>query len=128
MVVIILMAHRCYLGALLAVWHALGWTTTSGVVGGRASAPCWLARALSGVGAVGILAADGGRIWCVAAGAALLDGEEAQAAVEAFLGDSVVATLAVDGVGRGALAARLADMEQLGGRAGGGAALHGGTG
>lgn len=82
---------------------------------------------LSGVGAVGVLAANGGGVWRVAAGAAVLDGEQAQAAVEAFLGDGVVAALAVDGVGCGALAARLADMKQFGGGAGGGAALHGGA-
>lgn len=83
---------------------------------------------ISGVGAVGVFAADGGGVWRVAAGAAVLDGEQAQAAVDALLGDGVVAALAVDGVGRGELAAGLADVEQLGGGAGGGAALPGGSG
>lgn len=83
---------------------------------------------MSDVGAVGVFAADGGGVWGVTAGAAVLDGEQAQAAVEAFLSDGLVAVLAVDGVGRGKLAACLADVEQLGCGAGGGAALHGGPG
>lgn len=67
--------------------------------------------ALSDVGAVRVFVADGGGVWRVAAGAAVLDGEEAQATVEAFLGDGVVAVLAVDGIGRGELAAGLADVQ-----------------
>lgn len=74
-----------------------------------------------------VLAANGGNVWRVAARAAILDGEQAQPAVEALLGNGMMAVLAVDRVRRSELAAGLADMEQLGGRAGGGAPLKGGA-
>lgn len=67
-------------------------------------------------------AADGEAVGRVAARTALLDGQQVELTVGTLTRDRVVAALAVDGIGRGELAAGLADVEQLGGGAGGRAA------
>src|SRR5215469_11421251 len=56
----------------------------------------------------------------VAAWAAFLDRQQTQVTGRAFLGDRVVAALTVNGIGCGALAAGLTDMQQSGDWASGG--------
>ena len=87
---------------------------------------CWQAATSSGKSGPGALCAGRPmraphrhRIGRLAAWTAILNGQQAQAAIDAFARNRVMATLAIDRIGRSELPACLADMEQRAARTGG---------